>query len=149
MGAARVVYESTILCDEIRQEITGKSILLGVISSELLFPSFPSLMSICLYAEGNVVEAGEFRSKIKVIDDVENILFNGPYGLPYNFVEGRFSQAEKLNFSVQREGLISIIAIDGSDNEQVLLERQVKLIRTNGVSEDIVKILGISPQLLG
>jgi hypothetical protein len=149
MAAARVVYESTILCDEIRQEITGKSILLGVIGSELLFPSFPSLMSMCFYAEGNVVEAGEFRSKIRVIDDVENILFNGPYGITYNFVPGRFSQAEKLQFSVQREGLISIIATDGGDNEHVLLRRQIKLIRTNGISEDIVKMLDIPPQLPG
>jgi hypothetical protein len=145
MSTAQVVYDCAVLCEDIRQEITHKFFLIGVISSELLLQALPSVISICIYSEGTVIETGEFQSKIKVIDDVGNILWNGAFGVLYNFVEGRFSQADRLQLMVQREGLISFIAIDGSSKEQTLLKRQVKLVPISDPRDDIATMLGISP----
>jgi hypothetical protein len=102
-------------------------------------------MSICIYSEGTVIKAGEFQAKIKVVDDVGNILCNGSFGSSYNFVEGRFSQADRLQLVVQREGFITFISIDGSSNEYVLLKRQVKLLPISQIGTDVATMLGISP----
>jgi hypothetical protein len=145
MSAAQVAYDCAVLCEDVRQEITQKSFLIGVISSELLLQAFPSVISICIYSEGTVIEAGEFQSRIKAIDDVGNILFNGALGVSYNFIEGRFSQADRLQLTVQREGVISFIAIDGSSKEQTLLKRQVKLVPISDPRDDVATMLGIPP----
>jgi hypothetical protein len=144
MTAAKVIYESSLLCDDVRQEITRKGLLIGVISSELVVPAFPNVINICIYSEGNVVEAGEFQSRIKITDDVSNLLFDGLYGVPFNFVEGRFSQADRLQFSVQRQGVLSFFSIDGSSNEHLLMKRNVRLIQKNEVPDDVAAVLGIS-----
>ena len=35
---------SVIICDDVRQEVSGKEILIGVYSYSMLFPSFPSIV---------------------------------------------------------------------------------------------------------
>jgi hypothetical protein len=44
-------FNSIVMCDEIRTEITGKDILIGVFSGEILVPSFPTAIGVAFWAE--------------------------------------------------------------------------------------------------
>jgi len=37
----RIHIRSVILCDDVRQEVTGKEILIGVYNDSMIFPSLP------------------------------------------------------------------------------------------------------------
>jgi hypothetical protein len=44
-------FNSIVMCDEIRTEVTGKDILIGVFSGEILVPSFPTAIGVAFWAE--------------------------------------------------------------------------------------------------
>jgi len=60
MALAEVIYESAIICDEVRQEIGGKMFLIGVFAADLLFNAFPQDVNFAIYAEGTVKKGGSF-----------------------------------------------------------------------------------------
>jgi uncharacterized protein DUF6941 len=44
-------FNSIVVCDEIRTEITGKDILIGVFSGEILVTSFPTVIGVAFWCE--------------------------------------------------------------------------------------------------
>jgi hypothetical protein len=44
-------FNSIVVCDEIRTEITGKDILIGVFSGEILVSAFPAVIGVAFWSE--------------------------------------------------------------------------------------------------
>jgi Family of unknown function (DUF6941) len=44
-------FNCIVVCDEIRTENTGKDILIGVFSGEILVPSFPTIIGVAFWCE--------------------------------------------------------------------------------------------------
>ena len=51
------VTESVVLCDDIRQENTGKAILIGVYSGDIVISSIPARLGISLWLQGRATES--------------------------------------------------------------------------------------------
>jgi len=44
-------FSAIVVCDEIRTENTGKDILIGVFSGDILVPSFPTVIGVAFWCE--------------------------------------------------------------------------------------------------
>jgi hypothetical protein len=143
MGRAKVKFEAAILCDEIRQEMSGKFFLLGVGGGELTFPSFPWRFALSVYTEGNVDVGGEFSSSLQVSDEIGGILFQGERGPIVQFIPGRFVHFFQFVATVQRDCTLTLTVDDG-DNNHLILTRAVKLAPPSPLPPDFSKIMGLA-----
>lgn len=57
-----------LMCDDVRREITGKDILIGVYSSNIIILNFPSALNIALWMQFHADEAGSTLVEIRVVD---------------------------------------------------------------------------------
>jgi hypothetical protein len=64
---AKVNCKGVILCDEIRQEATGKYIILGVYSGGVVVPALPSQIALSLYVMAEFEATGEQTLMIQVV----------------------------------------------------------------------------------
>jgi len=120
----RVKYDAVVICDQIRPEANGKTILVGVMANDLAMPAFPTVMLISVYAEGQVLEAGEFLGTNRVEDEKGIVLYQGPPDSPMNFILGRFGQMMQLSINIPAPTVIRIICnVSGEDH--TLISRAV------------------------
>jgi hypothetical protein len=63
---------SALICEDIRQEATGKFSLAGVFGSSLKIGSVPSIIAIGVFAEVQFTEKGEFNPDFRVLDPSGN-----------------------------------------------------------------------------
>lgn len=143
MERATVKFEAALLCDEVRQEMSGKFFLLGVGGGELMFPSFPWSFTLSVYTEGNVDVGGEFSSSLQVSDEVGGILFQGERGPIVQFIPGRFVQFFQFAATVHRDCTLSLTVNDG-ENNHLILTRAVKLAHPSPLPPDFSKIMGLA-----
>lgn len=57
---------SVVICDEIRQEITGKEILIGVYSGGINVSAYPAMLRVGLWLEFSQDDAGTTKWEIKI-----------------------------------------------------------------------------------
>lgn len=136
-------FEAALLCDEVRQEMSGKFFLLGVAPGELVFPSFPWRFTLSVYAEGNVDVGGEFSSSLKVSDEIGGILFQGERGQIVQFIPGRFVHFFKFEATVHRDCTL-FLTVNDRDNNHLILTRVAKLAHPNPLPPDFSKITGLA-----
>jgi len=65
--------ETALLCDDVRREISGKDIIIGVYGDEAIVPNFPVFMMFSLYLRVRFLEQGMFPTEFRVL---------GPSGQP-------------------------------------------------------------------
>lgn len=58
-------FRTVIVCDDIRKEVTGKEILIGVYSGEIVLPSFPSWFPASLWFEIETLEVGKYEVMVR------------------------------------------------------------------------------------
>jgi hypothetical protein len=62
--------DSVLLCDDIRREVNGKAILIGVYSGDIIVPTAPTSLGLGLWLQGRAVEA---TSKVRIrLESVSN-----------------------------------------------------------------------------
>lgn len=59
-------FRSVIVCDDIRKEVTGKEILIGVYSGEIVLPSFPNWFPANLWIEVDTPEVGKHEVVLRI-----------------------------------------------------------------------------------
>ena len=59
-------FRSVIVCDDIRKEVTGKEILIGVYSGEIVLRSFPNQFPASLWIEADTPKAGKHEVVLRV-----------------------------------------------------------------------------------
>jgi len=68
---------SVILCDDIREEKSGKEILIGVYTSSIIFGQFPAKMPKLIFRIALSIERADFkRVKAKIVDQDGKQLFS-------------------------------------------------------------------------
>jgi hypothetical protein len=72
---------SAVLCDDIRQEITGKSILIGAYANELNISSLPAVIPLAIFLAIEPKEQGLVRGKLRVLDPFKMPIFNVQFDL--------------------------------------------------------------------
>lgn len=60
---------NAILCDDIRQEISNKLILIGVYTHDILVPAFPTTINLALVAETWFDSVGEKKLSVRYLVD--------------------------------------------------------------------------------
>jgi len=71
-----IKFTAALLCDHIRQEMSGKYILIGIYSSSIVFGSLPNFAQFQLFARANLHESGDHMIRIRVnVGGIENQRF--------------------------------------------------------------------------
>jgi len=113
----KIVVQSALICEDIRFEINGKHILVGVYSSDIGVSQFPTRMSLCSWVQFYSKIAGDVQIGIRVITPKEIDVFNMTG-------TARFQQEETVatilipnfDFEIQQEGDF-LIQLKENDNE--------------------------------
>jgi hypothetical protein len=64
MGTKKAVSANAVFCDDIRQEVTGKFILVGVYGDELNMNTGPGTLPISIWLQLFGVEPGDHKARI-------------------------------------------------------------------------------------
>jgi hypothetical protein len=57
MSELGFLVDSVLLCDDIRREVNGKAILIGVYSGDIIVPTAPTSLGLSLWLQGRAIEA--------------------------------------------------------------------------------------------
>ena len=68
---------SAVICEDIRQEASGKFSLAGVLGSVIDIAALPGNAAIGLYAEVRFPELGPVESQFRIVDSSDNELIKG------------------------------------------------------------------------
>jgi hypothetical protein len=68
---------SAVLCEDIRQEISGKFSLAGVFGSGVYVPSLPATLVVGIFAEVSFSEPGSFDTDFRVVDPANKVGIKG------------------------------------------------------------------------
>jgi Family of unknown function (DUF6941) len=63
---------NVVFCDDIRREISGKDILIGAYSGDIIIPSVPAIIPIAMWIQIRTTTLGTARIRIKIIDPAGN-----------------------------------------------------------------------------
>lgn len=71
-GPISIIAQNVVFCDDIRREINGKDILIGVYGSDMVIPSFPSFVGLALFIQIRISGSEITRRMIRVLDTSGN-----------------------------------------------------------------------------
>lgn len=71
-----LVTTAAIICDDIRHEVTGKQILIGVCSGTILVPSFPAALTLALRLEQEPRRTGTVPFNVRLATNRGTVLFS-------------------------------------------------------------------------
>src|SRR6185437_1672746 len=123
MSAAQ--FGAVIVCDDLRKEVNGKDILIGVYAGDIVLASFPAWFPCALWIEIETVETGEYELlfrlsltgkphlQFKVRMEVQQPGTTG-LGLP------------GLQLQAENESELIIEALDGEDWKVLKRKRVIK-----------------------
>lgn len=127
---AAVTPVSVIVCDDIRQEISGKKILIGVYSEDVIVQSLPTTLTLCFWIQVFRKNSYAGNAKIRVTDPSGNI--SGEMSL--NFMSIENDQFEgmmgaiatpALSINILQTGKISICWSDNGVDFSLIGEKRV------------------------
>lgn len=73
----RITAKNVVICEDVRQEIRGKHILLGVSGPSLTIPTFPATIGVALWISGSAKERGPFEAVFQALDPDGNVAIKG------------------------------------------------------------------------
>lgn len=129
MNVAEITVDAAIICDDVRREITGKAILIGVWPLELTIQNYPSDLFFAFHIEGSVIRSGNISPRLIVRDEVGGVLFDSDVSSKMEsgkFVKGRFSIDFNVGVTFTRSGYIDFIVSMGAE-EIIAAKRRVEL----------------------
>lgn len=73
-----VTFHYALLCDQVRQEVSGKYIAIGIYSGAVIFGAFPGIASFTLFSRYSADSLGSHSMAVRtLVDGVENQRFEG------------------------------------------------------------------------
>lgn len=77
-----VEFGTALLCDQIRQEMNGKYLVIGLYSSNVVFSAFPATGHFHLLSRAHLRQPGEHKISIRVnVGGVENHRFDAEFAV--------------------------------------------------------------------
>ena len=124
---ADVAY--ALLCDDIRKELSGKDILVGVYTGSLLVQNFPAKITLCLWLDLKIAGKGEVKTEIRVLNPAGEQITGGE--LTVNVAdegEGNGSVALRgMPLNLEKEGQYKIQWRKPKARWSTILTKQVAL----------------------
>lgn len=104
-------HEFTLLCDDIRQEMGGKTSLMGLYDHHIVVPQVPfSLPKVCFYTRFSRMD-GAFKFSFSIASPDGNrkdVIKDSEVGIPEGAKEGTFNVIA-APFEVSAEGVYEVI----------------------------------------
>jgi hypothetical protein len=73
----KITAKNVVICEDVRQEVRGKHILLGVTGPNLKVPAFPSVIGVALWISGTAKDKGPFEAHFQALDPDGSIAVEG------------------------------------------------------------------------
>jgi len=104
-------HEFTLLCDDIRQEMGGKTSLMGIYDHHIVVPQVPYLLpKVCFYTRFSRMD-GQFKFNFSVVSPAgerRDIIRDSDVQIPEGAKEGTFNVIASP-FEVHAEGVYEVI----------------------------------------
>ncbi|MDR0499409.1 MAG: hypothetical protein LBH03_06745 [Holophagales bacterium] len=104
-------HEFTLLCDDIRQEMGGKTSLMGIYDHHIVVPQVPYILpKVCFYTRFSRMD-GQFKFNFSVVSPAgerRDIIRDSDVQIPDGAKEGTFNVIASP-FEVQSEGVYEVI----------------------------------------
>lgn len=125
MTRSSVKYDTFVLCDDVRQELNGKMLLIGVYATDIGVAQFPATFAFNIHAQGEVLKDGTFSNKFIIRDEDGGILFRQiDDDTEINFKIGRFCVQYPATFTVHKKSVLNFFAVF-DDEEHLIGTRRV------------------------
>jgi hypothetical protein len=117
-------FAATIVCDDVRKEVTNKEILIGVYSGDIVVPSFPAWLPIAFWIEANAKEVGhqEVDFRLTVLDNKPPMLIKA--GVRVNKLGPLSITISGIQILLEKEGVI-LLEVKEGENWKALKSKDV------------------------
>jgi hypothetical protein len=78
---------AALVCDDVRKEINGKDILIGVYSGGILVPQFPGEVTMALYLQYEPTVTGKIDGSIRLTNGGDTTFYQGNFNVSIARVE--------------------------------------------------------------
>ena len=99
---------SAVICEDIRQEASGKFSLAGVLGSVIDIAALPATAMIGLYAEVRFPELGPVESHFRIVDSSDNELFKGTLKLNVPSLDSAPMVLGPFQLKIVRDGEVKV-----------------------------------------
>ncbi|HEY8581195.1 MAG TPA: hypothetical protein VIL72_15005 [Beijerinckiaceae bacterium] len=115
-----------LLCDDVRKEINGKDILVGVYGGDVIAADFPAVLTLSLYVEIATGAGGERRMRVRISHESSvRVEWSGALSLPPDQVVGVGVPAAPVTCPQPGELRIDV-AFDDEDWSEVRRKRVLR-----------------------
>jgi hypothetical protein len=111
---------SLVVCDDIRQEVTGKEILIGVYTDTIIVPQFPAALNGLFFRVSlSIIDPSPQIYTFALVDAQGNVKARAEQGLPENFRRSFGTIVVGVrNIKLEKPGDLTIkLGIDGEPIE--------------------------------
>lgn len=117
MAGSRLKFGNVVLCEDVREEIRGKTTLVGTMSGNLTVPRFPATVQIASFIEFYEASGGE---QIRLEFEYGTTIGNGVFDVPPSITRGNIIMGRML-VKFEKAGKILIKAsVDGGRSRTIL-----------------------------
>jgi hypothetical protein len=124
-----VQFTGALLCDQVRQELNLKFIIIGVYSASVAFASFPSVSQFQLFAHSRMTALGKCMLSVRVmVDGVENHRLEAEVVVEQPGEDWVTLPLQPIQFLVP-----GVLSVEYADETGEWIEFfQIKVVRTSG-----------------
>lgn len=124
---------NVIFCDDVRREVTGKDILIGVYSADIVLPTVPVLFGVSLWIQFLTGGDGVVSAKLRITDPAGNTAGETAVEFPVGGAAGNPGGTSgamalaPLAVSVVQAGAISVYWSAGGNDFTLIGQKRVKI----------------------
>jgi len=105
---ASINITQAVACDDVRQETSGKFILIGVYSGNMGLPAFPAHVGLAFWMRSRPTKIGTYHLQFRVRGQNDSILSNGQMYVTISEREDTVLVIPALPLQIQSEGQITL-----------------------------------------
>lgn len=117
---------SVIICDDVRREMSGKDILIGVYSGTINVPAYPANFPAAFWFEIEPTQLGSLPIEIKIEPPSGNPPFQVSVSLDVHEIDTSVFVMGGVPITVERDGEIIVSAKIGSEPWSVVKRKKVR-----------------------
>lgn len=120
-----LTVKKVIICDDVRQEHNGKSILIGVHAGDIIVPNFPAIFPLALWLEARIENGNgpvSFEFRFRNLDTGPIAGYSDRTILPPSIIESATFPLPQMSIFMQEKGIL-IAEMKFGDNDWLELER--------------------------
>jgi hypothetical protein len=125
---ASINISQAIACDDIRQEINGKHILIGVYSGNLGVPSFPNVIALGFWVLAKPSQIGDYDVQLRVQDTDGKEVTRGNMLIHVQKVEDTALVIPSMPIPLSKPGEITLQYREGNGSWRTICSLETTLV---------------------